>query len=599
MLHYLALTWSAANETARIFASELSRKCLLLGPVWRRLLQGPTAVILASDDDHAISWSESASGQIVILGTLFPRTSSPVEEGLSKATVINDRDAGMILDTRGQALVSRWWGDYVAFLSDRDRGSLQVIRGPASTLACFHTRTEGVDVFFDSMSIAKSILTQRLRIAWPHLARSFMGPVCDGKTDVEEIHEVRPGQSDTVYRGARTVQVLWDPFDPSSCCPVDRSSAASLLRETIRMCVRTWANAHRSVLVALSGGLDSSVVASCLAPVRQRVVCLNQYAEDFASDERVFARAAAGRVGCRLIEHLRTADEDFASAVHQVPSANCPGLRLPEVDRVEPDYARKFSATAIFRGDGGDELFCRNQLALSLLDLVQDRGLGVDLVALATHAAAAEGVTGWHILARALRHRLRPRRVSFASALSAELDRYSLLTRECLESIRAESSEENSTAVTLAPGRSWQWNLLRASRTFTGPFSRENDAEYVAPLLSQPVIEACLSIPTYYQIASGQDRALTREAFAAELPLSILQRSEKGAAEILASRTVFRNLPFLRTMLLDGVLARQPFIDRHKLEMTLSDSPSTQAASSAPVFSLLGAEIWARAMGER
>jgi asparagine synthase (glutamine-hydrolysing) len=119
----------------------------------------------------------------------------------------------------------------------------------------------------------------------------------------------------------------------------------------------------------------------------------------------------------------------------------------------------------------------------------------------------------------------------------------------------------------------------------------------VSPLLSQPILETCLRIPTWFQCSGRRDRALARDAFAADIPREIATRYDKGGAEALASAMIERNLPFLHEMLLDGVVASSGIIDRVRLEAALCASPSSESVSSVPIFDLLGAEIWARAWG--
>src|SRR3546814_5960667 len=54
------------------------------------------------------------------------------------------------------------------------------------------------------------------------------------------------------------------------------------------------------------------------------------------------------------------------------------------------------------------------------------------------------------------------------------------------------------------------------------------------PLLSQPVMEACLKAPAWMWIAGGENRAVARTAFANVLPRDILERtrSEEHTSEL-------------------------------------------------------------------
>ncbi len=127
------------------------------------------------------------------------------------------------------------------------------------------------------------------------------------------------------------------------------------------------------------------------------------------------------------------------------------------------------------------------------------------------------------------------------------------------------------------------------------PFAQPGDPVRVSPLLSQPVMELALRIPTWFQLRKRRDRALARAAFAEDLPREILHRQDKGGAESIASSILSDNLPFLREMLTDGCVAHSGIIDRQRLTAVLAEEPAAQGVSSVPLFDLLGAELWARA----
>ena len=309
-------------------------------------------------------------------------------------------------------------------------------------------------------------------------------------------------------------------------------------------------------------------------------------------------RSACERAECSLIEYPRHADIDFRTALHGVCSETTPGLRLPEIDRIEPTAARAVGAQALFRGEGGDELFFRTQPALAVADFIHARGFRTGLMSLVMHAAVTEGVTAWQVLTRGLRDAFRSRHWQFTAMLARDLQDATLLHADVIRYVLAHATAAvpyGDLPRNVSPGQLWQWSLLSARRSFHGPFARDDDPPVIAPLLSQPIIETCMRIPAYMQMADKRDRALARRAFAQDLPPEIVRRRDKGGASTLAAAMLTRNLSFVRSMLLDGLVVRQGLIDRARLEATLSEAPSPEAVTTVPVFDLLGAEIWARA----
>src|SRR3546814_15368809 len=69
------------------------------------------------------------------------------------------------------------------------------------------------------------------------------------------------------------------------------------LGQILRDTHATWAACYPHSLVGLSGGLDSSIVAVCLAEASQRLECLTAVTSDPVGDERLYARLVCAQIG--------------------------------------------------------------------------------------------------------------------------------------------------------------------------------------------------------------------------------------------------------------------------------------------------------------
>jgi asparagine synthase (glutamine-hydrolysing) len=136
--------------------------------------------------------------------------------------------------------------------------------------------------------------------------------------------------------------------------------------------------------------------------------------------------------------------------------------------------------------------------------------------------------------------------------------------------------------------------MMSVLHDFYDPLAAPHGPERIRPLASQPLIEACLRIPTYVLTAGGRDRAATRHAFAGEVPPAILSRRAKGGIDQLVQRLLLRNLPFVREFMLDGVLVKEKLLNRQKVERVLA----TQGMLGPEVGELmarhLSTEAWVR-----
>ncbi|MEX0827354.1 MAG: asparagine synthase-related protein, partial [Haliea sp.] len=120
-------------------------------------------------------------------------------------------------------------------------------------------------------------------------------------------------------------------------------------------------------------------------------------------------------------------------------------------------------------------------------------------------------------------------------------------------------------------------------------------ADVVHPLISQPVMELCLQIPSYVLTYSGVDRALVRDAFRKSLPPEIAGRTTKGCTTSYFHGLIVRDLPFLREYLLDGLLSKSGIVDTVFVEASLRESSLVRDARLiSPLLNAIRAEVWLR-----
>jgi asparagine synthase (glutamine-hydrolysing) len=331
------------------------------------------------------------------------------------------------------------------------------------------------------------------------------------------------------------------------------------------------------------------------APTHPRITCLTHFSTGPNEDERPFARAAARMARCELIEHARDAECDLRASVPALRFETSPGLCLREVECIDRDVACEIAASGVFRGTGGDELFCRQHTQNAVTDFLRTRGMRPPLLQLAMHAAMLEGLTVWDVLLRSLVETLVHHPWNLAALYSRDQEGQSLLAPDILRELLHDEGFDAlslSAAYDLPLGKLWQISMLCGRRRFYGAFESLSDSPRIAPLLSQPVIETCLRIPTWLQMLGRRDRAIARMAFADVLPREVLERRSKGGAEQIAQRILRRNASFVRERLLEGQLVQQGIVDRRRLEWAVGQGPSPDRAGSVALFDLLGMELW-------
>jgi asparagine synthase (glutamine-hydrolysing) len=146
----------------------------------------------------------------------------------------------------------------------------------------------------------------------------------------------------------------------------------------------------------------------------------------------------------------------------------------------------------------------------------------------------------------------------------------------------------------LPPGKRWQICLLAHLLHRHRPVPELQYAGEHHPLFSQPVVELCLRIPLYILLRGGFNRALERAAFRDCVPDKIIRRENKGTVAIALMSKMREDLPYLRDLVLDGVLVQERIIERSAVEPYLAGNRPISPQAFWPFMSCIAAEVWAR-----
>jgi asparagine synthase (glutamine-hydrolysing) len=596
MFRYVGFVWNDQDPAAREAARTLLQRQAAAAPEWRVMLRGKgVEVRCARTEGDSCAAYELAERDGVVLGNLFAR--SP--EGVSTAApqTLGAADSRALLDTNGRHLIESFWGRYVAFLHDAHARVTWVVRDPSGGLPCYVVRCRGVDVYFSRVDDIVDLLEAPLEINWPYLlaAVCFLREHSAG-TALREVTQVLAGECVEMRAGIGKRFFYWDPLALASTEVIeDPAQAAAAMRQCVRDVVHAWASRYDHLLLSLSGGLDSSIVLACLqdAPARPRITCFHYYPLGADLDERAFARAAAAKAGLGLIERPR--DSSFSlqplRTIQRTPEpTNYPYFL--EHSRADAQLAAEHGASAVVIGYGGDQLFYQERAQWAAGDFLHRRGLRPGMLRVALDAAQMDQISIWRVLRETLSGLLFHQRWSplqeagrmrplLVPAALAEARRDAGFLHPLLRHPRGAPS-----------GKLWHAHQISQPFDFYDPLGREGEAERIAPLVSQPLMELCLRIPTYVLTQGGWDRAVARRAFYGDLSPGIRNRRHKGGIEEHLRLTLEHNRPFLRELLLDGALVREGIVDRGRLAEVLSGRATRIAAGSGEILEYAGIEAW-------
>lgn len=604
MFRYVAWAWDPSLPLQSELAAELRRK-FGSTPGWRPAIDQlgmqvwVTGTISGVNEIHPLGGNRG-----VVLGKVY-RSGHPVPATQVRSR-FSERDAEAIVRSGGRALIRDHWGRYVAFLRDDD-DRWHLLRDPSGALPCYRMRCRGVELAF---SWLPDVLTTPTPVAAPAVnenaltAHLLCGPSGGRLSSLQGVAQVLPGECVALgaTSGATTGSstMLWDLVDVAELEPIeDPAIAAEQLRAVSSACVQSWAASYGSVLLRLSGGVDSSIVAACLAAGRtdSHVTCVNYHSPGVDSDERQYARQAAARAHLPLVERERAEDFPLArildAAITPSPVHHVSRMGSAHMDA---ELAAAAGAQALFTGTGGDQLFFEFHQAWAASDYLHLHGLGAGFWTTALDAARLGRTTLWGAVRLALADRLQPsvqplqvpapphlfsdKALGLAQQILGPGDAFGLLHPAVQASRR------------LPLGKRRQVQYLLHPVPHHDAFGGESAPELVSPLMSQPLMELCLRLPTYVLTRGGRARGLARDAFAAELPADIARRRAKGGIAEHVQGALLHNLGFVQELLLDGELVRLGLIDRPRTESLLRGNRTALVNRAGEVHSCLATEAW-------
>lgn len=599
MRRYLVLMWQPSDPVAQRFARLAARRMQDLSPNWRSALESSGFAAFYFENVRTSGRVYVDAGRRgLVFGTLFPicdaEPVSPLE------ALPPSIDSKNVLASAGTALTDNCWGDYVAFFSDAAADKQLAYRSISGAISCFTFKHQRVRFFFSHFSdVHAAALLPPLTINWRYLSTYlFLNEPRIRDTGVSEVHELLAGDCMQVTRDSSTFSFPWDPRNICREKPLeDRAASRDLLRQTAERCIGSLASAHRHVLHQLSGGFDSAVVLGCIAKSDKavHVTCLNRYSNSPGEDERDYARRSARMFGVSLIEEdWRAGGVSFDDRLFQTPAAARPSMhRLIESElQFRNGLATDLGADVIWNGEGGDHLFMECTGVPFAADYASRHGLKIGLIGVVGDNSRNAEIPIWRVL----------RQVIQLGFSRKSWDRPNL-DRGIATFVNPAVATPDSRKYASHPWDSEMEDLPKGSQLRVLDYLEVLNRQALPsalpipeahPLLSQPLLEVCLRIPTYVHLCGGRPRGLAHDAFKEHIPAEIWARRSKGGTTSLVGRMFAEGNTFLRKMLLDGMLTEERIIDKEQLSLILAPGRPLRPEHMLPLLACLTAEVWLR-----
>lgn len=601
MFRYIAFSWNPSSEEQTAAADRLDQVASAT-PDWRPALGLRNLRVYVAGNSRGVNdIYVLPQDQGVVLGRLFRRRCALLSEEVD--IELSEFEAQRIVHSDGQFLVDDFWGRYIAFLPSWT-GEPRVLRDPTSTLPCFRIEAQGLTVMFSRLEDVLALLEQPTPpVSWDAVAAYLLLGSLDGReTALAGISQLLGGELTSMMPSGGPPLTLWNAIHIASRAEaLDRAEASQKLREATARCVQSWAACYPSILLRLSGGVDSSILLGtlCTGVASDRITCLNYHSPGSDSDERAFARLAAQRANTVLAERSlddRFRLEDLLNAVRTpCPASYIGGMGSRNMD---VEVAAAHGSNVIFTGADGDQIFYEVHRTWPAADYLFDRGIDRGFFKAALDAAHLGRVSFWTALRRAVAARW------FRGRPADGVENYLQLLTPAARYQAAQAAHRFMhpgflDATHLPIGKFHQASGLSSPLDYHNPYRNPASPDVVHPLRSQPLLEVSLRTPTYILTEGGQGRALARRTFADVLPPAIATRRSKGGMEAYAVTVLQRNLAFARELLMDGLLVKHGLLDRGRVAEALADRPAVNAAYVSETHACIATELWARRMTSR
>lgn len=548
------------------------------------LVERFSAPLLTVFGDHRAPYMLLPDNCGIIWGTLFTRDGTRVE-GIAPET------ARTWAASAGRLLVDTHWGAYLALFVGRD--SVIVMRDPSGALPCYYFVTEKADtVLASDTDHARLAGRAGHAVAWDEvLAQLQYISLRTARTALQGCTELLAGEAlELRSRGKRLIPI-WSPHAHIGdwTNPPSLAAAKKRLAPVIQRSVAALAAGHNKVIAELSGGIDSSIVTAALARAGADITCLTFKGGAADLDEGRYARAVSQRWRLPLREEALKLDriDIRRSAAAHLPRPS--GRSFSQANDLQAlALARTIGADAFFVGTGGDNVLWYFNTVAPALDRLRFEGELGFLKTLSDLATMCD--VSW---TAALRIGIRKRRQRIPQPWPHDLR---FLAREHDAYLQPYHHPWLAGEVPMSPGIRAYVRALILMQDHLDYHARSDHGPVIAPLLAQPVVETCIGIPSWLWCRGGTNRAVARAAFEADLPASVLQRRSKGSFDGFACELFERSRTELRSMLLDGGLARERLLDRSAIEQAFANPQPVDGEVASRLLRLGAVEAWLAAL---
>lgn len=496
-------------------------------------------------------------------------------------------------------LNKKYWGRYAGAYYNKAQQKITLMRDPLGLNTIFYMQLSDGIIFASDMALIYDCLDMKPTVNWSYFADYVIGsqfaPI---HTPFEQIQELAGGMCLHYTLGGKIAQeLLWDIHSISSKPITNVTEFENKLLDTLKSCTKAWVADSKNVCVELSGGTDSSAVMILLSEVLrkdQKLIAVNYIdSKEPSSNEIEYAKEIADI--CNASIHFP--DWHGASPVDPTEAGWRPNRPstfslFKKMNQKLQDVLAAEECTTVLNGQGGDHVFLAPPPEHSLADYWTQKGIRGSFPVL-------QELSGIY-------------RMPYSSLLWKNIKasaRYYIGK----EVIQQGYSESHSKAVLQKQTKhthylnSFTKKFLQAKKEhiqglahaviFAERQQKTPDLLYCHPLLSLPVVELGLQIPTYQSFKDGYDRIFFRNAVSKIKKPKAMWRRIKGQTTSTMISSLASNVNEIEKLLMNGSLIKSGLIDTQWLSDTLTQIRHGKIDNAWPIVNFITAQQWLNQWG--
>lgn len=531
--------------------------------------------------------------KFIILGQVYKNLeSNKVEED------IPNRNINSI-----EEIASEYWGNYIAIQARNDK--VEIFKAPIGHLSCYYTicRKNNCIIFTNKLFYIFKLLGLRAVFNEHYLLDFLVGTLGSAhlstSTAFQDVYSIPPGVCVSLtLNGTISSKLVWNisklTKNANNNLIVDNLEG---IPARIQFVTRKLTQEKKNIFLDFSGGLDSTALIysarKCLNSGQTLKAINVSHPNVNSSNELTHARKIANELGIELIEYDASSAMPFSPPLNNNFFPNKPDASLVKI-RMEMNLISQFanSNNAVFiGGEGGDHLFMCPPAIESLCDIFLDKSIS-GFLQKSKEIGSLHRIHFLHILKVFLKNMYCYFNRQYTQGLDKLCEGWfneKILIHALNHKPLLHPFYENYSEFNLQPGKFFQIDsLFHALASISGSI---RGMHVMYPLLSQPIVELALSMPTYLMYNRSYDRYPFRKAISDYYNTDNVWRRAKGEVTGVLQLGIKENKDYVLEKCLEGYLSKNNFLDKDSLRQDIELSCLGQHCSQG-IMHLFALEVF-------